>query len=55
MKCVVEGGNTFLPKNWSSEYTDLLEAERERSIHDFTVSTAPVQNIENIITGKFEM
>ena len=28
---------------------------RERSIHDFAVSTASVQNIDGIMTVKFEM
>ena len=32
-----------------------LARSRERSIHDFTVSAAPVQNIDDILTVKFDM
>ena len=48
MKCVSEERDTFLSKNWPPVNTDL-------PIHDFTVTTAPVQNIDGITTVKIEM
>ena len=54
LKCVAEEGGTFLPKNWPPENTDLLETKK-RVIQNFTVSNAPVLNIDDVITIKYEM
>ena len=37
------------------KYVYILARSRERSIDDFKVSSAPVQNIDDIITVKFDM
>ena len=52
---MTEERGAFLPKNGPPVNAELLEAERERPMHDFPVSTAPMQNIDGIITAKFEM
>ena len=37
------------------KYVYILARSRERSIDDFKISSAPVQNIDDIITVKFDM
>ena len=52
--CEADKGDTILRKFWPHENTDLLEAERGQHTI-LTALTAPVQNIDVIITVEFEM